>query len=320
MFHTEIGNDLLRAKQFLKSGNLVAIPTETVYGLAANALNETAVAQIFEAKNRPHFDPLIVHLKNSGEIKKYARSLSNLAEQLAGKFMPGPLTLLVNKNKHISDLVTSGLDTVGLRVPNHPLTLALLQSLDFPLAAPSANPFGYISPTSAQHVADQLNGKLPYILDGGNCTVGVESTIVEARENEIVVHRLGGTSLEDLKTVCSNIVLQIDHTSNPTTSGQLRAHYAPQKPLFVSENLNSLAQNFRGKKIAAITFFTTTIENADVFPLSVNKNLMEASAQLFKTMRFLDTSDFDVLLAEVFPDEGLGRAINDRLKRASYLA
>ncbi|MBX2903173.1 MAG: threonylcarbamoyl-AMP synthase [Chitinophagales bacterium] len=319
MFETHIGEDLQQAKQLLEAGELVAIPTETVYGLAANALNTNAVAKIFEAKNRPHFDPLIVHLKSVAEIPIYAEQLSDLGLQLAQQFMPGALTLLVPKKDIIPDLVTSGLSTVGLRIPNHPLTLKLLNILSFPLAAPSANPFGYISPTTAQHVAAQLHGKLPYILNGGNCNIGVESTIVEAKENEIIVHRLGGVSVEELQTVCPNITLHINQSSNPGTPGKLLSHYAPKKQLFLSNNIEALVKEHLPKNIAVITFHTTAIANATAFPLSVNKDLKEASANLFTTMRQLDQSNFDVLLAEYFPDEGLGKAINDRLQRASFL-
>lgn len=318
MFKTSIGTNILQAIQFLKEGEIVAIPTETVYGLAANALNSNAVAKIFEAKNRPHFDPLIVHLKSVDEIKKYAQNIPETAYTLAQKFMPGPLTMLLPKQNIIPNLVTSGLEKVGLRIPNHQLTLQLLNNLDFPLAAPSANPFGYISPTTAKHVAAQLNGKIPYILDGGSCGIGVESTIVEPTENKIIVHRLGGVSLEELKENFTDVVLNLNHTSNPMSSGQLLSHYAPKKRLIFTNSVESEIQLNAILNIAVITFYTTTYSGAKVFPLSINKDLNEAAANLFNTMRVLDNSDFDLIIAEHFPEHGLGRAINDRLKRASY--
>jgi L-threonylcarbamoyladenylate synthase len=317
MLNTQMGSDLKVAESFLAAGELVAIPTETVYGLAANALNEIAVAKIFEAKNRPTFDPLIVHIASIQDIFKYSENITDLAMQLAEKFMPGPLTLLVQKKSIIPHLVTSGLDTVGLRIPNHALTLKLLQQLSFPLAAPSANPFGYISPTTAEHVLAQLNGKLPYILNGGNCSVGVESTIVEATKNEIIVHRLGGVPVEDLKTVCANVVLNINQSSNPKAPGKLLIHYAPKKQLFFTDNLPAMLNQHEHKNVAVITFFNQQIDGATAFPLSINKNLNEAASNLFKTMRFLDQSEFDVIIAEAFPNKGLGLAINDRLTRAS---
>jgi L-threonylcarbamoyladenylate synthase len=317
MIATEIGTDLHKAKAILESGQLVALPTETVYGLAANALNETAVAKIFEVKNRPSFNPLIVHIKDSSEIFKYSKNLAPLSLRLAEKFMPGPLTLLVEKKDIIPDIVTSGLNTVGLRVPAHELTRTLLKMLAFPLAAPSANPFGYISPTSAQHVADQLGGKIPYILDGGDCPVGIESTIVEALDNEIIIHRLGGIALEDLKAICPKITSQIRPSLHPTTPGKLGAHYAPQKTLIFTPHPEEIIEQFPDKKIAVITFCKDTFAGATAFPLSLQKNLPEAAAKLFSTLRYLDKSDFNLIIAEEFPKEGLGHAINDRLKRAS---
>lgn len=318
MFTTNIGTDLVKAKQFLEEGEVVAIPTETVYGLAANALNPNAVAKIFEAKNRPHFDPLIVHLKNVDEFEKYAQNIPDSAYILAERFLPGPLTLLLPKQSVIPDLVTSGLETVGLRIPYHQLTLELLNSLDFPLAAPSANPFGYISPTTAKHVADQLNNKIPYILDGGSCGVGVESTIVEPTANGIIVHRLGGISLEELKSNFKDVSLNLNHASNPKSSGQLLSHYAPKKRLIFTSSVQQEIETHTESNIAVISFFETSYSNATVFPLSKVKDLNEAASNLFKVMRHLDEGVFDLIIAEKFPEYGLGRAINDRLQRAAY--
>jgi L-threonylcarbamoyladenylate synthase len=188
---TIIGEIIQEAKSFLLDGNIVAIPTETVYGLAGNALDPAAVLQIFTAKERPAFDPLIVHISSIDKVELYAHSIPSQAYDLMHEFWPGPLTIVLPKNSIIPDIVTSGLDTVGLRIPNHPTTIKLLKQLDFPLAAPSANPFGYISPTSAQHVFDQLGGKIPYILDGGICDVGVESTIVGFENDKCLIYRLG---------------------------------------------------------------------------------------------------------------------------------
>lgn len=186
-----IGQDLDKALQLLESGELVAIPTETVYGLAANALNSRAVAKIFEAKNRPSFDPLIVHVASLQHAKKYTTGFPLQAEALARRFWPGPLTLLLPKTSDVPDIVTAGLDRVGLRCPAHPLTISLLAHASFPLAAPSANPFGYISPTTSQHVQDQLGNSVSYIIDGGPSRVGIESTIVGWEDNEPIIYRLG---------------------------------------------------------------------------------------------------------------------------------
>ncbi|MDQ3289765.1 MAG: L-threonylcarbamoyladenylate synthase, partial [Bacteroidota bacterium] len=173
-----IGTDTEQAANLLRAGQLVSIPTETVYGLAANAYLEEAVVSIFEAKQRPAFDPLIVHTHSIQEFDKIAVNIPKRAYQLAEAFMPGPVTLILPRNPKIPLLVTSGNESVGVRIPNHPLTLNLLRKLEFPLAAPSANPFGYVSPTTAQHVNQQLGEKIPYILDGGTCSVGIESTII----------------------------------------------------------------------------------------------------------------------------------------------
>ncbi|MFN0032420.1 MAG: L-threonylcarbamoyladenylate synthase, partial [Flavobacteriales bacterium] len=223
---TTISIDLESAARLLKAGECVAIPTETVYGLGANALDENAVVKIFEAKNRPFFDPLIVHISDSDQMNKFTSEIPPIAKKLADAFWPGPLTLLLPKSDAIPYLVTSGLDTVGLRVPNHPLALSLLRSLPFPLAAPSANPFGYISPTTAQHVLAQLAGRISMVLDGGPCGVGVESTIVQCTGDVVSIVRLGGLCVEDIESVAGKVNLQLNASANPMAPGQLSSHYA----------------------------------------------------------------------------------------------
>src|ERR1035437_8374682 len=207
---SKIGIDIEKAKQILQEGGLVAIPTETVYGLAANALNKDAVFKIIEAKNRPHFDPLIIHTDSIEKVKLHVSDFPQWAQQLANAFWPGPLTLLLPKKNSIPDLVTSGLPQVAVRIPNHPLTLQLLKSLDFPLAAPSANPFGYVSPTNAEHVAAQLQGSVDYILDGGPCDVGIESTIVGFEDGKITIYRLGGLAIEDIEKLVGKVQVKIN--------------------------------------------------------------------------------------------------------------
>src|SRR3989337_2200969 len=218
----EIGTDIEKAKRLLQAGELVAIPTETVYGLAGNALNLSSVTKIFEVKGRPQFDPLIVHVPDFKAVPVYAREIPEQAKILAKQFWPGPLALLLNKKESISDLVTSGLDTVGLRCPDHPITHDLLKSLGFPLAAPSANPFGYVSPTRPEHVEEQLGNKIGYILDGGVCPVGIESTIVGFEYDMPVVRRLGGLTLEKIESIIGKVRVQINSSSNPKAPGQLR--------------------------------------------------------------------------------------------------
>ncbi len=315
---TRIGKDIYHAAELLKTGSVVAIPTETVYGLAANALSETAVVKIFEAKDRPFFDPLIVHIKPTDDPAKYASYIPDIAKKLIQRFWPGPLTIVLPKNEIIPAIVTAGQDTVGLRMPSQPLAQQLLETLPFPLAAPSANPFGYISPTTAQHVFDQLQDKIPYILDGGPCTVGVESTIIGFDGDKPVLYRLGGTPVEEIEAITGKIGFQINQSSNPSAPGQLKSHYAPGKPVLRGD-IDELIQQHSTKKIVVISFKKAwNGENIQQnWILSKSGNLEEAAINLFKALREADQSDADIILAEIFPDEVLGRAINDRLKRAS---
>jgi L-threonylcarbamoyladenylate synthase len=313
---TTIGTDISRAVDLLKQGQLVAIPTETVYGLAGNATNGEAVARIFEAKQRPRFNPLIMHLPSLDAAAPYVIELPALLRQIAAAFSPGPVSFLLPRTALVPDIITHGSDKVVIRVPAHPLALELLRALPFPLAAPSANPFGYVSPVTAQHVYDGLHGKIPYILDGGTCTVGVESTIVGMEEEELVIYRVGGLSAEEIKKV-TGIRARYDLLHRqPTTPGQLKSHYAPHKPVIIGDPAQ-LIYEYAGKKIAVIAF-THAYANAYLNrTLSVKGDLAEAAANLFSALRELDQSDADLIIAEVFPKEGLGIAINDRLSRAS---
>jgi L-threonylcarbamoyladenylate synthase len=314
----EIGKDILKAKHYLEKEELVAIPTETVYGLAANALNPIAVAKIFEAKERPTFDPLIVHTHSLNEVYNFVIDIHPALLKLAKRFWPGPLTLLLPKKEIIPNLVTSGLDRVGVRVPNHSLTLNLLTQLNFPLAAPSANPFGYISPTTAGHVEKQLGTKIPYILDGDSCEVGLESTIVGEENGEIIIYRLGGLPIDEIESVVGKVSVQLNQSSNPKAPGQLKSHYAPKKPVYIG-NLKELQTQYSAKKIGAIVFGNDIKLNESILikNLSSSKNYQEASTNLFSFLRELDEADVDVIITELLPEIGLGLAINDRLKRAS---
>ncbi|MBC7693863.1 MAG: threonylcarbamoyl-AMP synthase [Burkholderiales bacterium] len=316
----EIGNNVSIAKAFLEQDQLVAIPTETVYGLAANALNPIAVAKIFEAKERPTFDPLIVHTYNLDQVYKFITEIHPSLLKLAEVFWPGPLTLLLPKKSIIPDLVTSGLDRVGVRIPNHPLTIELLSQVSFPLAAPSANPFGYISPTKAEHVQKQLGDKIQYILDGGDCTVGLESTIVGEENGEIFVYRLGGLAIDDIEQVIGKVSVQLNQSSNPKAPGQLKSHYAPVKPFYMG-SLNELQKKYAHKKIGAVVFGGHSLSNESILikNLSVSKNYREAAVNLFSFLRELDESNVEVIICDFLPEEGLGLAINDRLKRAAAI-
>lgn len=320
---TIIGTNIELACELLIRGEAVAIPTETVYGLAANACNPDAVIKIFEAKNRPHFNPLIVHTHSWESALNYTLEVPEIAHRLAAIFSPGPLTFLLPKKNNIPDLVTAGSDLVALRIPNHPITLALLKQLDFPLAAPSANQFGYISPTTAAHVMQSLEGKISYILDGGTTTVGLESTIIGFDEQEnVIVHRVGGVTIEDIEKVIGKKVLMTetkDH-NKPQTSGQLKSHYAPNTPLYIGD-IEHLYATHRSSKTALISL-SETYHELDIthrFILSPNNDLNEAAQKLFAALRQIDELEVDVIIAERFPNQGLGIAINDRLKRAQAI-
>ncbi len=315
----EIGKDIRKAKEVLDAGGLVAIPTETVYGLAGNALDEEVVAKIFEAKNRPSFDPLIVHTNTLEKIRSFTKNIPEQAEHLAGQFWPGPITFLLEKQDIVPDLTTSGLSSVACRVPGHQLTLDLLATLEYPLAAPSANPFGYVSPTSAIHVNNQLGDKVDYILDGGESQVGIESTIVSCIEKKPKVLRLGGLSVEDIEDEIGEVDVALHSSSKPSAPGMLKSHYAPQKTIVLLNEVN-LHEITDYSEFGAIVFQNEIKElpSANQLVLSSTGNVKEAAKNLFKFLRELDNRDhIHTIFTEYVPNEGLGRAINDRIKRAT---
>lgn len=318
----EIGTDIEKARKYLLEGAVVAIPTETVYGLAANALNPEAVAQIFAVKQRPHFDPLIVHTDRFERVLQWVETIPAPLKKLAETFWPGPLTLVLPKKTIIPDIVTAGLPTVGLRIPAHPLTRRLLASLDFPLAAPSANPFGYVSPTTAQHVEAQLGKQIPYILDGGSSRIGLESTIVAWHEEarQPIVLRLGGIPLEEIERVAGKVLVQTHSSSNPKAPGMLSAHYAPRKKVFLS--LPEAMQHYSPHELGAIVFreMIPEIPAAHQLVLSAGGNYLEAAQNLFAALRAIEQLPVKAVVAPLLPEEHLGRAINDRLRRAAASA
>jgi L-threonylcarbamoyladenylate synthase len=326
--HTEIniwkvaksGQDLIIATEILYRGDLVAIPTETVYGLAANAYNADAVVKIFEVKNRPSFDPLIVHVSCPEQVKEIVTHLPDKAIKLASEFWPGPLTILFEKKPIIPDIVTSGLDTVAVRVPNHPMTLDLLRSLPFPLAAPSANPFGYVSPTSVKHVNDQLGSNIPYILDGGDCHVGIESTIIGFRDDEAEIFRLGGISVEEVENIIGKVYVRAFSSSQPLAPGALESHYAPRKKVILQDPVSLKASG--DLTMAGMIRFKEPVSQVPIknqLILSESGDLNEAAKNLFSALRSMDEMNVQYVIAELLPEKGLGRAINDRLRRAAAL-
>jgi L-threonylcarbamoyladenylate synthase len=319
--NTMIGTDTQKAVVLLSQGEVVAIPTETVYGLAANALDPDAVLRIYEAKDRPRFNPLILHVPSIKAFEQYAQEVPEACRQLAAAFSPGPLTFLLPRRLTVPDIVTAGSDLVALRIPNHPLALELLSGLPFPLAAPSANPSGYVSPVTAAHVMQGLGGRIPYILDGGPCSVGLESTIVSFQDGRILLHRFGAITPEDITRV-TGITPESAQTSHqaPDAPGQLKSHYAPDRPLFMGD-VDTLLRQHAGRRVAVISFHQS-YDHPDVkasFVLSPGGDLHEAARNLFQALRSADEADVDLIIAAEFPAEGLGWAINDRLSRAQFI-
>lgn len=315
----EIGKDIGKAAVLLATGKVVAIPTETVYGLAGNAYDVQAVSRIFEVKDRPTFNPLIVHTNAISKIKDFVKEIPPLAYELAQALWPGPLTILLPRNEIIPDLVTAGNPMLAVRIPNHPLTLQLLASIEFPLAAPSANPFGYISPTTAQHVDSQLGDLIPYILDGGPSEIGIESTIIGFDEfGQVEVLRFGGVPIESIEKICGPINLRIGLKKAPQAPGMLKSHYAPNTQLIVCDIAEVIPKLNPAK--TGILSFTDMVEGVPAQnqrTLSSSGDLHEAAQGLFSNMRELDAMDLQIILAERVPDKGLGKAINDRLRRAA---
>jgi L-threonylcarbamoyladenylate synthase len=316
-----IGTDVQHAAAILRDGGLVAFATETVYGLGADALNPQSVARVFEAKQRPKFDPLIVHVAELAQLDSLVKQVPPMAEQLAAAFWPGPLTMVLEKESIVPDLVTAGLTTVAVRIPAHPLALDLLRKANIPVAAPSANPFGRISPTTAAHVAEQLGDEIDYILDGGPSQVGVESTVLQLTADAPLLLRPGGLALEDIEAVIGPVSIPNPDARPELTAqhspGRLPKHYAPRTPLVI-QNIDSMDVK-AGTRIGLLAFSTPSdvSDFTAVEVLSADGNLNEAATHFFAALRRLDAAGVDQIIAEPFPDEGLGRALNDRLKRAA---
>ncbi len=317
--------DVSQAAAALRRGELVAFATETVYGLGGVALWPETVARIFEAKGRPTFDPLIVHVPDLAAVRQLVTHLPPVAEQLAAHFWPGPLTLVLPKAACIPDLVTSGLSSVAVRIPQHPLALELLRAVGLPIAAPSANLFGRVSPTTAAHVEDQLGDRIESILDGGPCEVGVESTVLVIPESgQPTLLRPGGVSVEEIEALIGPIQLPAEPIPGvPSISpaaqlapGCLPQHYAPTTPITIDD----LQLPPPPGRYGALAFKRCPHleQYSAVEILSPSGSLPQAAAELFAALRRLDQRGLDGIRTERFPEHGLGRAINDRLCRAAY--
>lgn len=327
-YETQILTDPRVAADILKRGQLVAFATETVYGLGADATNSKAVAKVFEAKRRPAFDPLIVHVPDITAAQQVASVWPDLAADLAQAFWPGPLTLVLPKRDRISDLVTSGLPGVGIRIPRHPMALSLLKEFKGPVVAPSANLFGSISPTTADHVLQGLKGRIAAVLDGGPCVVGVESTVISLMDGSPVILRPGGLPKEDIEQITGPIEIasanhHLDDAAQPAP-GMLSRHYAPATRLLLIEVDGKAVPQTDGRS-GLLTHGSApeadpgeeNVQFRETRWLGPTKDLPTCASNFFAALRSLDAAKLDAIIARKFPAHGLGIALNDRLKRAA---
>jgi len=314
-----ISKDIQKAVKLLTENQLVAIPTETVYGLAGNIFSEKAIKSIFSTKKRPFFNPLIVHIPSIDSLSDLVTHVPEKAKLLAAAFWPGSLTLVLKKSNKIPDLITAGKDTVAVRVPNHPITLALLKKLPFPLAAPSANPFGSISPTKPTHVENYFRNSIKMVLDGGSCANGIESTIIGFENEEPVIYRLGALPLEEIEALVGAISIKNKKEEKPDAPGMLARHYAPKTSTFLVDDVAAEIEKNTGKKMGVLVFKSSlNNENITEIILSKNGSLQEAASRLYSAMHDLDSKNLDLIIAERFSEFGLGKSINDRLQRATF--
>ncbi len=323
MLHLEATNEnIALAAQALQKGELIAFPTETVYGLGGNALDAHALAAIFAAKKRPYFDPLIVHIGALSQLSRVVSSLNPQAERLIEKFWPGPLTLVLPKCDAVPSLASSGLPTVAVRMPSHPIALALINAAATPIAAPSANPFGRLSPTQASHVLKNFNRDVYAVLDGGPSDIGVESTIIGWQDNHAVLLRPGGLAKEEIEELVGPL-LSNSHTKSVTheisstgmsSPGQLNQHYSPRSPLTLLTSGHTVTPS---QEDAYLSFSNPHLKGFGALQcLSPSADLREAAARLFDCLHRLDAFQPRMIFAEAVPEEGLGLAIMDRLRRA----
>ena len=315
-----ITSEISYAVNALNQGELVAIPTETVYGLAGSAFNEQAIHKIFQLKSRPSCNPLILHTHSINEVLKFVKEIPPTAMKLAEAFWPGPLTLLLPKKSIIPHSVTSGSHLVAVRIPNHAVTLALLKQLDFPLVAPSANPYTRISPTNSKMVDEYFGDTLPCILEGDICAKGIESTIVGFHDNAPVIYRQGAISVDAIEFIAGKSKVLATKNEKVTTPGMSPMHYAPRTRFQIVDCLSNFILQNSTLHIGVLTLGKATIEqsNTTCIHLSITGDLEEASANLYKSMYDLDGMDLDCIIIEKFPEIGIGKSLNDRIQRASF--
>ncbi len=309
-------DSIAKAASILKSGGLVAFPTETVYGLGASALNPQSVARIFEVKNRPSFDPFIVHISDPSDVDHLCRDISTKAYDLMDKFWPGPLTLVLPKSDIVPDIVSAGNETLAVRMPSHPTALEIIKESGLPIAAPSANPFSRLSPTTAEHVARQIGSQIDLIIDGGSCSIGVESTVIGLVQEPVLL-RPGGVAVEEIEKIIG-LVGRSFSSAKPNSPGQLLYHYSPHttlkiirdKKFRIPEGVRAGLLSFRGSSLE------TEVEVIEI--LSQSGDLVQAAANLFSALHRLDICNLDIIYAEPVPDYGIGMAIMDRLIKAEH--
>lgn len=317
MIKTLIGTDVEYAAELLCNGEVVAIPTETVYGLAGNALNPDSVQKIYNLKNRPADNPLIIHVADIEQVYKYTNDVPEQALKLLEEFSPGPLTVLFPKKDIIPGIVTAGQDTVAIRIPKHTLTQVLLDITGLPLAAPSANPFTYISPTASEHVHKMFDGKIRYILEGGACDAGIESTIIGFPDNKATLYRAGAIDTADIERVLGIKLNRPDKLTR--TPGMHKKHYAPFTPVITVDDIDFEIKRNSRLNIGVVTYdsYTTTLPIDNQVLLGTIENMTVAMNKLYATLHDMDARSYDLIIAKRFPAYGLGIAINDRLDRAA---
>jgi L-threonylcarbamoyladenylate synthase len=312
-------NFIQKAAEIIRGGGTAAFPTETVYGLGADALNEKAVAKIFEIKRRPAFDPLILHIGEKGWIKDLAANIPPAAQKIIDKFWPGPLTVILPKKPTVPDIVTSGLPGAAVRMPANDIALNLINTAQTPIAAPSANLFGAVSPTTAEHVREQLGGMVDIIIDGGKCEVGIESTIISFMTDKPVMLRPGGVAIEEIEDIIGKIIIPERDDFVNQSPGRSNQHYATSIPLILVDNISNIDKNVNTGLLTAAPVdqqkLSPNITAVEI--LSSSGDLREAACNLFAAMRRLDVSGVELIAAIPVSNTGLGMAINDRLYRAS---
>jgi L-threonylcarbamoyladenylate synthase len=311
--------EIREAAEALREGGLVAFPTETVYGLGANALDPEAVAKIFKAKGRPQDNPLIVHIADKNDLKRLVKKIPEKATALTDAFWPGPLTLILKKSDIIPEVITGGLDTVAIRMPDNDIALALIKDSKVPIAAPSANLSGRPSPTSAKHVADDLSGRIAYIVDGGRTRIGVESTVLDLTVEPPTLLRPGGITTKEIEDVVGKIAVRPAKRGAVRSPGMKYRHYSPKARVVLAKKgeIQNLADKYMGESLKVGIMATDNGKYGADIVRSVGEDYDEIANNLFETFREFDRDNVDIIIAQGVKEEGLGLAIMNRLKKAS---